>query len=166
MQTPQIELLHVTAWSYPKGEICFHDITKHVNDNTFWMAGDTYFSTPKPFLEHIPELHQWMPKVNLIRYECEPSANNVTGLSLLDMEFIHRGASDSVAHDGLIFKAAFQRHKPAHHFEPALFTLVYSVAEFVEHTDEGNDISIEYTCRGELDFSRLNDICILPEAGV
>ena len=77
-----------------------------------------------------------------------------------------RGACDSVAHDAGIFKDAFLRRKTHWQYDPVLFTLVYEVHEFVTRNDFGKDVDIEYTCLGELDYSRLAEICILPEASV
>ena len=163
---PQIEFINVTAWLYPKGDICCHDMGNLITADSFWMSGDTYFADPRKFMKHIPELDTWIPHVNLVRFFCEPTANNMQGYSHLQFRIQDQGATDTFGPDSLHFRAAFKRHKPVHHVEPALFTLVYTVSEFVVHTQFGKDTALEYNCLGELDFARIADICINPEAAV
>lgn len=161
-----IEMLNVTAWYLPKGEI-LPEKTFNWNEkqkNIFWGSGCVFFDNPARFMMKIPELAQVLPAVNLYRFECEAVAHNYPGPALLAIEIEDRWASDSIAHDLPIFQAATHRNKEAmSSMVPALFTLVYEVCESNRYTVDGTDVDIEYTCLGQMDFSRVRLICLSPE---
>lgn len=164
--THHIEMLNVLAWYLPKGET-LPEKTFNWNEkkkDVFWASGCVFFDNPARLIMPVPELAQVIPVVNLYRFECGTVAQNHPGPSLLGIEIEDRWASDSIAHDLPIFQAATHRNQEAiSTMVPAMFTLVYEVYESSRYTVDGTDVDIEYTCLGELDFSRIAEVCIRPE---
>lgn len=164
--TQNIELLHITACHYKKGQLARHYLPMEAGKFHFWASGDTFFNDPRLFVDTTVE-NRWIPKVNLTHFECRASTHNVMGVSLLEIEMEHRWASDCVAHDLPVFMAAFKRYQtsPARDFSAdfAQFTLVYLVEQFVTRNDYGKDGMTEITCLGELDYARITDICLPPK---
>lgn len=162
MTTHEIEFLTIYVNTHEAGDILAHDYLQKVisKTSTLWYSDGVCTAHPHQLLEHIGG-KSYRAKSDVLQFRVIFHRFGVEESHLFH-HFEDKGIDDSLSHDIDLLLESYERQEKAV-FGFAHFTLAVEVHSYSIYTDYGTDSYIEYDFIGELDFSRIAEICIRPE---